>query len=250
MMPSLEENINVWGKTYDWKNRGDEWSEPWGGTDFLWYGTIFPRIFSFVPADTILEIAPGYGRCTQFLLALCSNLQIVDLNQNCIDHCKKRFSKYTHIHYSVNNGKTLETVDDNSVDFIFSWDSLVHCEADVLDSYISEWARVLKPDGWGFIHHSNIGAYRNSLTGKLRCENIPWRAVTMTAPLFKDKCRAYGLRCIRQETVNWGGNILNDCFSVFTKNVKNDNYEIKYFENTKFHEERERIAKIAHFYSV
>ncbi|MDD1682676.1 MAG: class I SAM-dependent methyltransferase [Methanoregula sp.] len=249
-MPSLEENISVWGKTYDWKTRGDEWSEPWGGTDFLWHGTIFPRIFSCVPADTILEIAPGYGRCTQFLLALCRNLQIVDLNVNCIDHCKKRFSKYSHIHYSVNNGKTLETIDDNSVDFIFSWDSLVHCEADVLDSYIREWARVLRPDGRGFIHHSNIGAYRNPLTGKLRCENIPWRAVTMTAPLFNDTCRAHGLRCIRQETVNWGGNILNDCFSVFTKNKKNDNHEIKYFENTRFHEERERMAKIAHFYSV
>ena len=33
MMPSIEDNITVWGKTYDWRHHGDEWSQPWGGTD-------------------------------------------------------------------------------------------------------------------------------------------------------------------------------------------------------------------------
>jgi ubiquinone/menaquinone biosynthesis C-methylase UbiE len=250
MMPSIEDNITVWGKTYDWRHHGDEWSQPWGGTDFLWYGTIFPRIISFVPTDTILEIAPGYGRCTQFLLTLCNTLQIIDLNRNCIDYCKKRFSQYSHIQYSVNDGKALGTVEDNSVDFIFSWDALVHCEADIFDTYVTEFARILKPNGWGFIHHSNMGVYRDPVTGTLLCDNSSWRGETMTAQLFKDKCVANKLACIRQETVNWSENILNDCFSVFTKNTKNENYEMQYFENFKFQEEIERIAKIAHFYTL
>ena len=160
------------------------------------------------------------------------------------------FLRYSHIQYSVNDGKALGTVEDNSVDFIFSWDSLVHCEADIFDTYVTEFARILKPNGWGFIHHSNMGVYRDPVTGTLLCDNSSWRGETMTAQLFKDKCVANTLACIRQETVNWSENILNDCFSVFTKNTKNENYEIQYFENFKFQEEIERIAKIAHFYTL
>ena len=48
-------------------------------------------------------------------------------------------------------------VEDGSIDFVFSFDSLVHVEADVLDAYLDQLARKLTPDGVGFIHHSNMG---------------------------------------------------------------------------------------------
>ena len=51
-------------------------------------------------------------------------------------------------------------VADRSVDFAFSFDSLVHADAEVLDAYAAELARTLAPDGVAFIHHSNLGAYR------------------------------------------------------------------------------------------
>ena len=47
---------------YDWKEAGEEWSQPWGSSAAQWAGTIFPRIRECLPADTILEIAPGFGR--------------------------------------------------------------------------------------------------------------------------------------------------------------------------------------------
>lgn len=249
-MPSIEDNIQCWGKKYDWKDRGDEWSGAWGGTEYLWYGTIFPRILSFIPANTILEIAPGYGRCTQFLLTHCKNLKVVDLNQNCIDSCRERFSGSSHIQYYVNNGTSLDMIGDNSIDFIFSWDSLVHCESDVLQSYLGECKRILKPGGWGFIHHSNIGNYRNLLTGKLKCENVHARGETMTAKLFRKYCEDNGLTCVRQEVINWGGIVLNDCFSVFSKKPANPGTCALYIENSEFHEEMERIKNIAGFYKI
>ena len=43
---------------------------------------------------------------------------------------------------------------DASIDFAFSFDSLVHAEANILESYISELARVLKANAIAFIHHS------------------------------------------------------------------------------------------------
>jgi hypothetical protein len=44
-------------------------------------------------------------------------------------------------------------VADGSIEFAVSSDSLVHAEADVLESYASKLARVLNPSGVAFIHH-------------------------------------------------------------------------------------------------
>lgn len=220
-----------------------------GGTDYLWYGIIFFRILPFVPTSKILEIAPGYGRCTQYLLGLCKRLQIVDLNQNCINFCKKRFSDHSHIQYYVNNGTSLEMIADNSIDFVFSWDSLVHCGADVLDSYLDGCSRILKPNGWGFIHRSNIGSYRNLLNGgHMECENIHSRGITMSAKLFQDFCIKNNLKCIRQEMVNWGRVVLNDCFSIFTKQSITGSSDMKTIENNEFHMELNRVKNISDFY--
>lgn len=250
MMPSIEDNRICWGNQYDWKDWGDEWSQAWGGTEYLWYGTILPRILSFVPAGNILEIAPGYGRCTQFLVNLCDHLDVVDLNINCIESCKKRFSDKYHINFHINDGKSLHMIDKNSIDFIFSWDSLVHCEADVLDSYLAESARILKPGGKGFIHHSNFGQYYDVSTQTISCKNIHGRGETMTAQLFREFCRKYDLCCPRQEIINWGGDILNDCFSVFVKNTVDTRCETKCIENAEFNKECTRIKSNADFYNI
>jgi len=39
---------------YDWKQAGEEWSEPWGTSDAQWNGTIFPRIRDWLLTGTIL----------------------------------------------------------------------------------------------------------------------------------------------------------------------------------------------------
>ena len=78
-MPTIEENRSLFGESYDWPQAGEEWSTPWGNAHMQWYGSILPRISAFVPTDTILEVAPGYGRWTAFLKDLCKRLIIVDL---------------------------------------------------------------------------------------------------------------------------------------------------------------------------
>ena len=62
-MATAKENKRIWDNIYNWKEGGEEWSRPWGGTDMEWYFTILPRIHSFVPTGTILEIASGFGEC-------------------------------------------------------------------------------------------------------------------------------------------------------------------------------------------
>src|SRR6266478_5857216 len=107
---------------YDWKQAGEEWSEPWGASEAQWNGTIFPRIRDCVPTGTILEIAPGFGRWTHFLKDLCQQLVVVDLSTKCIEACQARFADCTHITYHVNDGKSLAMIADESIDFVFSFD--------------------------------------------------------------------------------------------------------------------------------
>jgi hypothetical protein len=71
-MPTVEQNLQLWNSIYGWTQQGEEWSSAWGGSEAQWLGAIFPRIRAFIPTDSILEIAPGFGRWTNFLKRWCS----------------------------------------------------------------------------------------------------------------------------------------------------------------------------------
>ena len=86
-MPSIEENVYKWNEDYSWQSGGEPWSAPWGSSSAQWYGCIYPRIQRFLPAPTILEIAPGFGRWTEFLLSHCDTLIGVDVAPKCVEAC-------------------------------------------------------------------------------------------------------------------------------------------------------------------
>ena len=139
-MPTTEENLRSWSETYDWPEGGEEWSKVWGGSEAQWSFVIHPRIHLFLPTDTILEIAPGYGRWTQYLSPQCRRLVGVDLSATCVEACTRRFAQVPHASFQQNDGYSLAAIADHSIDFAFSFDSLVHAEQDVLAAYLREFA--------------------------------------------------------------------------------------------------------------
>jgi SAM-dependent methyltransferase len=259
-MPEVDKNLAVWSSGWDWSDRGDEWSVWWGGTPALWHGALLPRIHAMVPTGTILEIAPGYGRWTQYLKDLAERLVIVDLTEGCIDHCRQRFAESDNIEYHVNDGRSLDMVEDGSVDFVFSFDSLVHAETDVLGAYLEQLARKLKPDGVGFIHHSNIGAHAGltriahrtpgRLVGPLVRSGaliniIAWRAESVSAESFAEQCDAAGLACVAQETISWEwGRYTIDTLSVFTRRGSRWERPRSVVRNPLFTSEAKRMARL------
>jgi hypothetical protein len=230
-LPTVDENAVFWDVEYDWTRAGEEWSEPWGGSEAQWHGAILPRIARFLRAETALEIAPGYGRWTTYLRQHCDRLIVVDLSKKCIEACQERFAGDDRISYHVNDGRSLAMVEDESVDFVFSFDSLVHADPDVLARYAHELSRKLKPNGAGFIHHSNAGEYRryfravsvlegrplNALYKARIVDNPQSRELSMTADRFDEFCELAGLQCIGQELINWNTRRLIDCLSSFTR---------------------------------
>ena len=248
-MPSLEENLSVWNNRHDWTQEGDEWSTGWGGPEAQWFGTLYPRIHRFIPTGTILEIAPGYGRWTHFLRGYCENLILVDLAERCIEACKKRFASDTNITYHVNDGRSLEMVPDRSIDFVFSFDSLVHAEADVLVGYLNELSRTFKPNGVGFIHHSNLAVY--VANGDLHPEVNPncWRGRSMSAKLFEEYSAKADLQCISQELTNWECDLLIDTLSVVTPKGSVWTRPNRVRENHRFMDEMRMIEALSHLYT-
>ncbi|PYI61656.1 MAG: hypothetical protein DMC60_04780 [Verrucomicrobia bacterium] len=53
-------------------------------------------------------------------------------------------------------------IPEGSIDFVFSFDSFVHPDREIVEAYLSELGTKLKIGGKGFIHHSNFGEYVNS----------------------------------------------------------------------------------------
>lgn len=235
-MPTVEENLS-WG-TYSWPEQGSEWSQEWGDPETHWFATILPRIHRFLPAKRVLEIAPGFGRWTGYLLDQSESYIGVDLNSECVAACEKRFSTSDHARFVTNDGKSLECVEDSSVDFVFSFDSLVHAELDVMESYLADLAKKLSPSGIAFLHHSNLGAYskvairlskqlwvpmdRRPLSPILNRLQLTywdhWRGPSVSAEKVAKAAKAVGLSCISQELVNWGRHNRRtvDCLSTIT----------------------------------
>jgi SAM-dependent methyltransferase len=262
-VPTVTENKAKWDGAYEWNEQGDEWSGPWGQTPFQWYATLLPRIHSLVPASTLVEIACGYGRWTQYLKDLCDRLVAVDLSQECIDACRQRFAGSSNIDYHVTDGKTLDMVADGSVDFVFSFDSLVHADLTVLDAYLEQMGRKLSPEGSAFIHHSNLGEYQAKYRTIRRVPKMEgllitvgaidpflhWRDPGVSAPAVARMAEAHGLKCITQEIVHWRtDHAFIDCMSTIVRRGSRRDRQPRVVRNDQFMAEARNAEQMSRLY--
>ena len=158
-MPSIKKNLEMWDINHDWSKDGDEWSNQaafcnqpypkWKNS--IIQNFIYPHING---KSTVLEISPGHGRWTEFILKKAKKVILVDLSQKCINYCKKKFSRFNNVSYFVNDGKSLDFLDNNSIDFVWSYDSFVHMEEDVIKNYLYQFPRILRKGGIAVIHHA------------------------------------------------------------------------------------------------
>ena len=165
------------------------------------------------PPNSVLEIAPGYGRWTRFLLHGSKLYRGVDVSQNCVEFCKQRFESQPHARFFQNDGKDLSAVADHKYNLVFSFDSLVHLDMECIVAYIGQIVRLLAPKGVAFIHHSNFGMYTQGCV-----RNTHWRGTDVTALGVEQAVKGHGGHLLIQEILTWGEEyILNDCFSLFGK---------------------------------
>jgi SAM-dependent methyltransferase len=244
-MATIAENMLVWNERYDWSQGGNEWAANWGNASIQWHAILMPRIHALLGGSTILEIGPGFGRWTAFLKDHCQELVAVDLAPKCIAACRERFADAPHIRCFINNGHSLGMVADHSVDFIFSFDSLVHADQPTLTAYMPEIARSLRPGGRAFLHHSNLGAY----TAHGDTNVIGWRATDVSADSVQSAAKQAGLSVVSQELLTWRDERCTDCFSVLCHTADLPEQAPITWTNTGFAQQRASLQAIAQLYA-
>ncbi len=146
-------------------------------------------------------------------------------------------------------------IPDASVDFVFSFDSFVHPDREIVEAYLRELGTKLKIGGKGFIHHSNFGEYANSPRERLpqalakpliKVKILDWahhRNPGMSADLFRALCAQQGLHCVSQELVNWRGRRLIDCLTLFVRSDSAQQEPTRIIRNPNFMREAARIRR-------
>ena len=182
-----------------------------------WERTIWP-IIKDEDFGSTLELACGHGRNTEFLRRHAVSIDLVDVNQVCIDACEKRFGAEKDgcaFRYHVTTGNSLP-VPGGSISFVYTWDSMVHFDKLVVRDYVQEVLRVLKPGGSAFLHHSNYGTVAPDSNW---IKNHGSRS-DMTAELMRQYAEEAGLKVKFQRLSGtadgWGIDDL-DCLSLLAK---------------------------------
>ena len=119
----------------------------------------------------------------------------IDLSGKCIESCKSRSGNVGHAQFLMNDGMSLDPLPDDTFDLVFSFDSLVHAEAEVLDSYIRQMLQKLAPQGIAFVHHSNVAALPPT-------EQVPHgRSPSVSAETVASAVRDAGGMCLFKESL-------------------------------------------------
>jgi len=191
---SIESNRRMWNN-WDWSDEGEEWTydvKTHKDEDPVkWKTTLINEMMlKYIKNEsTILEIGPGGGRWTGELQKLAKNLIIADISKKCLDICKKRFKSKTNIKYELID-KRLDFIQNNTLDFVWSYDVFVHINPSDVERYIKDFERILKIGGNAIIHHS--GTYP-LYKGKKEA----WRAY-MGKKQFAKLVKKYGMEVIEQ----------------------------------------------------
>ena len=182
-------NKAIW-EAWDWSASGDEWTtSPETKQSFI--RNVLQRE---IPLEQdILEIGPGAGRWTESLLERARRYIGVDISSTCVDHCRGRFGNVARATFTVGSGRDLAAVANDSIDAIWSYDVFVHINAAEVESYVDEFARVLRPTAVAVIHHGGVGGAQGG-----------WRS-NLTASALEEMLRRRGL-LLEQSFDHWVDN--------------------------------------------
>jgi hypothetical protein len=152
-MNSRAANRYIWDN-WDWSAQGDEWTP-----SDTWKRSVVKNFIDryFRGVESIIEIGPGAGRWTEYLVTGTKRLVGIDISQTCVDECRKRFATSPNASFELGNGIDLQSTATASVDRIWSFDVFVHINRAEFASYVSDFARVLRDGGMGAIHHGSFG---------------------------------------------------------------------------------------------
>lgn len=161
---SVNQNKLTWNN-WNWNELGEEWTK-----SQAWKNKLASEIIQKLIPDnsSIIEIGPGGGRWSEFLLKKATKLNLVDISEKCLELCRDRFGKNIKVFYNLIKDVNFNFVEKNSVDVVFSYDVFVHIDKAQITEYFIEFESVLKTKGKIILHYCKVGdkfgEYRSRFT--------------------------------------------------------------------------------------
>lgn len=183
--------------------RGHVYGIEWGDPD-VWDPLRFIRdryVLPFVdPAHAAVEIGPGGGRWTRYLLDF-KTVYAVDYYEELLAEFGKTFARHQNVKLVKNNGTDFPGVAQQSVDYVFSFGCFVHLNQTLIDGYLGHIKTILKPGGHAVIHYSD----KNKIMARESSgfsENTPEQMRALV--------QRHGYRIIREDTTTmWHSSIVH-----------------------------------------
>lgn len=112
---------------------------------------LFGRLGADPRGGTCIEVGSGPGRMTAGLAERFDHVLALDVSPAMLEQARKAIPD-EHVEFRAISGERLDGVEDASADVVVCYLVLQHLPSrDVVLSYISEFARVLKPGGEAFV---------------------------------------------------------------------------------------------------
>ncbi len=122
---------------------GLAWGDPEHVPPLRWIRDRF--VLPFVnPAHAAVEIGPGGGRWTRYLLGF-GTLHLVDYHAEILAEARRVFARHPHLRFITNNGHDFPGIAEHSVDYVFSFGTFVHLDLPIIVAYVQALGRILKP---------------------------------------------------------------------------------------------------------
>jgi SAM-dependent methyltransferase len=131
---------------------GLEWGDPETAPPLGYVRDHFLKPYLF-PDATVLEIGPGGGRWTRYMLGV-KKIYAVDCHEELLNELKRNVGK-KNIEFIRNGGFDFPGVPDQAIDFLFSFGTFVHLDLDIIQKYLENMRRILKPAGVVVLQYSD-----------------------------------------------------------------------------------------------
>lgn len=194
-MPSIAWNKRAWPANFaTFDQMKDSWGYQWGDPherqDLRHVIERFIR--PYVNNEHVaLEIGPGAGRWTQFLIDF-KTLYLLDVNDCFFDLLKQKYPNESVICLRT-NGNDLPFIRDASVDFLFSFGTFVHIDPVDIELYLKNIKAKLTPTGVGVIHYAD-----KTKPAGLRTKTFSYN----TPDLMRALVRHHGFRIVEEDLVS------------------------------------------------
>jgi ubiquinone/menaquinone biosynthesis C-methylase UbiE len=149
-----------------------------GEEDFQRFVTpVFERSQWDPQGKTMLELGCGAGRMTRSFSQRFSRVYAFDISPEMLRHAQVLYPDAANVTWTLGNGSDLSKVEEESVDFVFSYIVLQHMPAPKFAfRYIREMLRVLKVGGIFLFQFNSVPTMTMNWKGRMawKIVDFPW----------------------------------------------------------------------------